>query len=74
MVLYLGSNVVFFSLSLSQLVDSVDPEADENLLELMVRIAENPEKWRSIHAAIGKSAGPVRTGYSNSKTNLFSAI
>ncbi|KAL0269264.1 UNVERIFIED_CONTAM: hypothetical protein PYX00_007067 [Menopon gallinae] len=34
------------------LVDSVDPEADENLLELMVRIAENPEKWRSIHSAI----------------------
>lgn len=34
------------------LVDAVDPEADENLLELMVRIAENPVEWRNVHKAM----------------------
>ncbi|GFG28399.1 hypothetical protein Cfor_11329, partial [Coptotermes formosanus] len=32
-----------------QLVDSVSPKADEDLLELMVRIAENPAEWQQVH-------------------------
>ncbi|KAJ9582443.1 hypothetical protein L9F63_003212, partial [Diploptera punctata] len=36
--------------SVSQkLVDSVSARADEDLLELMVRIAQNPEKWHQVH-------------------------
>jgi len=32
-----------------QLVDAVSPKADEDLLELMVRIAENPSEWQQVH-------------------------
>jgi hypothetical protein len=32
-----------------QLVDAVSPKADEDLLELMVRIAENPSEWQHVH-------------------------
>ncbi|XP_068085212.1 myb-like protein X [Anabrus simplex] len=32
-----------------QLVDSVSPRADEGLLELMVKIAEDPAEWHRVH-------------------------
>ncbi|XP_063230904.1 death domain-associated protein 6-like [Bacillus rossius redtenbacheri] len=44
-----SSNVGNSSGSRQQLVDSVDPGADEDLLELMVRIAESPAEWRRVH-------------------------
>jgi hypothetical protein len=37
-----------------QLVDSVSPKADEDLLELMVRIAENPSEWQQVHQLLRK--------------------
>jgi len=35
-------------------VDSVSPKADEDLLELMVRIAENPSEWQQVHHILRK--------------------
>jgi hypothetical protein len=35
-------------------VDSVNPKADEDLLELMVRIAENPSEWQQVHHLLRK--------------------
>nr|CAD7424765.1 unnamed protein product [Timema monikensis] len=35
-----------------KLVDAVDPRADEDLLELMVRIAESPNEWRHVHETL----------------------
>ncbi|PSN35054.1 hypothetical protein C0J52_24063, partial [Blattella germanica] len=37
-----------------KLVDSVSPKADEDLLELMVRIAENPAEWQRVHNVLRK--------------------
>lgn len=33
----------------------VDPKVDEDLLELMVKIAEDPTQWRHVHNALRKS-------------------
>lgn len=35
-------------------MDSVSPKADEDLLEIMVRIAENPSEWQQIHHILRK--------------------
>jgi hypothetical protein len=39
---------------LLQLVDAVSPKADEDLLELMLRIAENPSEWQQVHHELRK--------------------
>ncbi|XP_046402682.1 B-cell lymphoma/leukemia 11A-like isoform X2 [Ischnura elegans] len=35
-----------------KLMDPEDPKKDEDLLELMLRIAENPEEWKRVHSLL----------------------
>ncbi|XP_071453949.1 uncharacterized protein [Hetaerina americana] len=46
---HMARKLFCFFLRLSQLMDPEDPKRDEDLLELMLRIAENPDEWKRVH-------------------------
>lgn len=54
-------------------MNAVNPKADENLLELMVKIAENPQEWQNIHAIL-REYSPPRTNTELSARQPFQSL
>ena len=46
-------NIYHFSLSLTFAKEIIDPKASEQVLELIVKIAEHPAIWKQIHRVLG---------------------